>query len=96
MWTSYPEDEFSPAETITRGLLAGEGRYTRLEVAERAGVALDEARRLWRALGFPEVDDEQRVFTSTDVAALTDAADSLTQTSWMTPGWWNLPVPWAT
>ena len=69
-----PEDEPSPAEVITRGLLAGDGRYTRLEVAERAGIALEEARRLWRALGFPEVDDAQRVFTSADVAALTDAA----------------------
>lgn len=66
-------DEASPAEVITSGLLAGEGRYTRLEVAERVGVPLDEARRLWRALGFPEVDDEQRVFTSADVAALADA-----------------------
>ncbi|MCB9417413.1 MAG: hypothetical protein H6522_09695 [Mycolicibacterium sp.] len=52
-------DEASPVEVITSGLLAGEGRYTRLEVAERVGVPLDEARRLWRALGFPEVDDEQ-------------------------------------
>ena len=42
-------------------------------MAERVGVPLDEARRLWRALGFPEVDDEQRVFTSADVAALADA-----------------------
>ena len=66
-------DEVSPVEVITSGLLAGEGRYTRLEVAERVGVPLDEARRLWRALGFPEVDDEQRVFTSADVAALADA-----------------------
>ena len=72
--TIDPEDESSPAEAITRGLLAGDGRYTRQEVAERAGIALDEARQLWRALGFPEVDDEQRVFTSADVAALTDAA----------------------
>jgi adenylate cyclase len=69
-----PEGESSPAEAITRGLLAGDGRYTRQEVAERAGITLDEARQLWRALGFPEVDDEQRVFTSADVAALTDAA----------------------
>ena len=68
-----PEDEVSPAEMISRGLLAGEGRYTRLEVAELAGVDLDEARRLWRALGFPEVGDEQRVFTNADVAALADA-----------------------
>ncbi len=66
--------EVSPAEVISSGLLAGEGRYTRLEVADRAGVPLDDARRLWRALGFPEVDDEQRVFTSADVAALADAA----------------------
>lgn len=72
------EDEVSPAEMITRGLLAGEGRYTRLEVAERAGVVLDEVRRLWRALGFPEVGDEQRVFTSADIAALTDAAGLIT------------------
>ena len=72
-----PEDEVSPAEIISRGLLAGEGRYTRLEVAELAGVDLEEARRLWRALGFPEVGDEQRVFTSADVAALTDAAGLL-------------------
>ena len=67
------EEELSPAEVITRGLLAGEGRYTRQEVAEQAGVTLDEARRLWRALGFPEVGDEQRVFTAADVAALRDA-----------------------
>lgn len=71
---AVPVDDATPAEVIARGLLAGEGRNTRLEVAERAGVDLDEARRLWRALGFPEVDDEQRVFTSADVAALTDAA----------------------
>jgi len=37
-------------------------------------MGIEEARRLWRALGFPEVGDEQRVFTSADVAALTDAA----------------------
>jgi len=74
-----PEDqEPQPAEVITRGLLAGYGRFSRLEVVERAGMGIEEARRLWRALGFPEVDDEQRVFTSADVAALQDAAGLLT------------------
>lgn len=68
-------EELSPEELITRGLLAGEGRYTRLEVAERAGIESAVARRLWRALGFPEVDDEQRIFTSADVAALTSATN---------------------
>lgn len=68
------EEQLSPEDVISRELLAGEGRYTRREVAERAGIAVDEARRLWRALGFPKADDALRIFTSADVAALTDAA----------------------
>lgn len=68
------DHEPEPAEVITWGLLAGQGRFTRVEVAERAGMGIAEARRLWRGLGFPEVGDEARVFTSADVAALTDAA----------------------
>ena len=71
------ETVMSPAEVINRGLLAGHGRYTRLEVADRAGISSEQARRLWRAVGFPEADDDQRVFTSADVAALTDAAGLL-------------------
>ena len=66
------------AEVITRGLLAGDGQYTRWAVAERAGIGADEARRLWRALGFPKVDDDQRIFTDADVAALSDAAGLVT------------------
>ena len=66
-------EDSTPEQIITRGLLAGEGRFTRFEVAERAGMDLDKTRRLWRALGFPEVDDDQRIFTNADVAALADA-----------------------
>ena len=37
------EDEEPPAaEVITRGLLAGHGRFTRLEVAARAGISIEE------------------------------------------------------
>ncbi len=61
-------------EMITRGLLGGEGRYTRLEAAEQVGVSLDDARRLWRAVGFAEVGDEERIFTSADVAILGEVA----------------------
>nr|WP_179519461.1 adenylate/guanylate cyclase domain-containing protein [Nocardioides perillae] len=39
------------------------------EVAEQAGVSVEQARRLWRALGFPQLDDA-RGFTSSDVAAV--------------------------
>ena len=48
------ETVMSPAEVINRGLLAGHGRYTRLEVADRAGISSEQARRLWRAVGFPK------------------------------------------
>ena len=43
--------------------------YTAQEVAERAGVPLEQAKRLWRALGFPEVGDET-VFDESDITAL--------------------------
>lgn len=73
-----PGEELSPAELIARGLLAGKGRYTRLEVAERAGISPDQARRLWRALGFAEVGDDQEIFTGADVDALRAANALLT------------------
>jgi adenylate cyclase len=42
---------------------------TRSEVAQAAGVTLDEARRLWRALGFPDVGEEA-AFIDADLDAL--------------------------
>ncbi len=50
-----PEDhEPPPAEVITWGLLAGHGRFTRVEVAEQARMGIEETRRLWWALGSPK------------------------------------------
>lgn len=51
-------------------LLGARPHLTRREVADRAGVDLDTARRLWRMLGFAETDDETAAFTDTDVLAL--------------------------
>ena len=52
-------------------LLGGERRYTRTQVAERAGVDVELARTLWRALGFADIDDDDRIaFTERDVEAL--------------------------
>jgi len=45
------------------------GSYNALEVAERAGVSVEQTKRLWRALGFPEVADEA-MFGEADVEAL--------------------------
>lgn len=64
------DENLSPTETVTRGLLAGDGRYTRREAVDQAGIPLDDARRLWRALGFAEVGDDDRIFTSADINAL--------------------------
>jgi adenylate cyclase len=55
---------------LERELLGGERRYTRREVAERAGVPVDQARILWRALGFADVSDDNIAFTEHDADAL--------------------------
>ncbi|KAA9155782.1 adenylate/guanylate cyclase domain-containing protein [Amycolatopsis acidicola] len=60
-------------ERLERILLGGERRYTRLEVAEKTGVPIERATRLWRALGFATVDDDAVVFTDADVEAVRTA-----------------------
>ncbi|MFT4082665.1 MAG: adenylate/guanylate cyclase domain-containing protein [Nocardioides sp.] len=49
----------------------GSDPLTSAEVADEVGLSLANARRLWRALGFPEVGDEERFFDAEDVHALT-------------------------
>jgi adenylate cyclase len=53
-------------EKVILGDLPG---LTSSDVASAAGVSIDEARRLWRALGFPDAG-EQPAFTEADLAAL--------------------------
>jgi len=64
-----PPDDASLDE-LEHELLGGSRRYTRVEVAERADVPIETARILWRALGFADVDDDNRAFTDRDVEAL--------------------------
>lgn len=64
-----PREE-DTAAALERTLLGGSRRYTRVEVAEQTGVSLDRAQRLWRALGFPDVADDEVVFTDLDIHAL--------------------------
>jgi len=51
------------------------GRYTRNEAVSEAGVSLEDGRRFWRAMGFPEVPDEERVFNDQDVEMLRGVHD---------------------
>ncbi|UMP06526.1 adenylate/guanylate cyclase domain-containing protein [Amycolatopsis sp. EV170708-02-1] len=68
--------EISPdalQQRLERILLGGKRKYTRLEVAEKAGVPEERSRRLWRALGFATVDDDEVVFTDADIEAIRTA-----------------------
>jgi adenylate cyclase len=51
-------------------LLGAPRRLRRRDVSRAAGVSLLSARRFWRALGFPNVDDDVPAFTEADVHAL--------------------------
>ena len=51
-------------------LLGAERTLRRREVAAGAGVSLLSARKLWRAMGFPNISDEDVAFTEKDKDAL--------------------------
>jgi adenylate cyclase len=58
-------------ERVDEVLLGSDRKYTRVEMAEKSGMSLDEVRALWRALGFATIDDdERRAFTQADLEAL--------------------------
>jgi adenylate cyclase len=68
-----PISELDPvalAELAERMLLGGPRRYTRAGVTQRSGVPPEFAQRLWRALGFATVDNDDVVFTEADVEVL--------------------------
>jgi len=61
-------------DLATQVLLDGERRYTAIEVCEQAGVDHATADTYWRAMGFPDVPDDEVAFTERDVTALRAAA----------------------
>ncbi|MEV7096881.1 adenylate/guanylate cyclase domain-containing protein [Amycolatopsis sp. NPDC051045] len=77
-----PSEELQ--QRLERVLLGGRRKYTRLEVAEKAGVPEERSRRLWRALGFATVGDDEVVFTDADVEAMR-TADQLVQSGLIDP-----------
>jgi len=56
-------------QQLEDAILSNPPDLTSSEVADAAGVTLDQARRLWRALGFPDAG-ESRAFSDADLAAL--------------------------
>jgi adenylate cyclase len=59
-------------------LFPGQARYTTTEVASAAGVDVELAGRLWRAMGFPPAPLDEPVFVDDDLAALSMATQALT------------------
>ena len=75
-WASHAADVDAAEADGTLGLLIVErtvvaetGTYTLGEAAARSGLG-DEARRFWRALGFPDPDPDERMFSEHDVEML--------------------------
>lgn len=66
-----PDDRLAhlTREELERAILGDLPGLTSTDVAHAAGVTIEEARRLWRALGFPDAG-EQPAFTEADLAAL--------------------------
>ncbi len=56
-------------------LLGAERTLTYREMAQRMGVSTRSARRLWRALGFPNLEEDVRAFTEADAEALAQMVD---------------------
>src|SRR5687767_4840478 len=73
-----PEPDPTAAD-LERAILGESPGLTGTEVANAAGVSLDQARRLWRALGFPDAAN-QNAFTSSDRDALVLVARAVSET----------------
>lgn len=68
--------EIDPWRAVADALL-GAPELTPPEVARESGVDAEEARRLWRALGFPPVADDEPLFTRSDVEILREVRELL-------------------
>ncbi len=68
--------EAAVAPDLEESILGEPALFNASEVAAEAGVSLDQARRLWRALGFPE-HGGARAFTSSDARALGTMVDAV-------------------
>lgn len=63
-------DEVLDLLLADRLLVPGGPRYNEKEVEQRTEMPVELARRFWRALGFADVDSDDRVFTDLDVEAI--------------------------
>ena len=82
------DEGWLPLLALDSVLVPGVATYDAAALATAAGISADFARRLWRALGFPDVPDGLPVFTERDLAAaqlaVAQAGDDLRdEDSWL-------------
>ena len=70
-----PEGPGDLEAQIEERLLGRPATMGRREVSREAAVSILSARKLWHALGFQIVDDEEVMFTEADLGALRRVAD---------------------
>jgi adenylate cyclase len=72
-------------EQLEQAILGQSRTLNRVQVSEQAGVPLERATALWRALGFPATDSDDHVmFTEADIEAL-KMVDGLVDTGFIDP-----------
>ncbi|WP_431711401.1 adenylate/guanylate cyclase domain-containing protein [Glutamicibacter uratoxydans] len=65
-----PQSVKDSVAELEHRLIGGKREFRRREVAAEAGISILSARKLWRAVGFPELGDDEVFFTSRDTEAL--------------------------
>lgn len=73
------KDGYLALLVLDRAIMPGARRYTILELAQRAGTDLTTAKKVWRAIGFPDLPDTLPAFTDDDVNTLKSFLRTFTQ-----------------
>lgn len=74
--SQYQTEESKAAiRNLEQVLLGSSPTLTRKEAADQAGISLLSARKIWRALGIPNLSDKDVYFTEQDSAALRNIAN---------------------
>jgi len=64
------EDDVIDLLVVDHLLVPAGNPMTQAEMAAQTDISVDVAKRFWRALGFHDVDDDDRVFTDVDIEAV--------------------------
>ena len=66
----FTESWTQAIKVLDEELIGGPRLLTPRDVAKQLGVSVVSARKIWRAMGFPNIQATEKVFTTQDVAAM--------------------------